>query len=163
MPSFSIFFAFSDHKEFPGTVNWLFGRAGKYSTICLWNIVPWYVRMNSFTLSYVEAEVTSIGTPHNGSSLANMGKVVANILYACSPLKSAHALLGILQKNSEALLEITADFVKRRRKVHLISFYEMEMTAITPFLKRLVRYPLIHARWWQLTHCYRSSSISRQS
>jgi len=43
-----------------------------------------------------------------------------------------------LQKDSEALLEITEDFIKRRKKLHLVSFFEMEMTHIAPFLKRLV-------------------------
>lgn len=78
------------------------------------------------------------GTPHNGSNLAVMGKLMANIVSACSPLRPPRALIRDLQKDSEVLLEITEDFVKRRRTVHLVSFYELELTSIGPFIKKLV-------------------------
>ncbi|KAH2142986.1 hypothetical protein KXV68_006358 [Aspergillus fumigatus] len=77
-------------------------------------------------------------TPHNGSSLAAMGKVLANIVSAFSPIRTPRALIGTLQKDSEVLLEITEDFLKRRRKVQLVSFYELEFTSIGPFLRRLI-------------------------
>ncbi|KAJ5938432.1 hypothetical protein N7466_001566 [Penicillium verhagenii] len=80
-----------------------------------------------------------LGTPHNGSSLAGMGKLVANILSACSSMRPPRTLLGLLQKDSEVLMEITQDFIKRRRQVHLISFYELEFTSIGPFLRKMVR------------------------
>jgi hypothetical protein len=67
-----------------------------------------------------------------------MGKLVANIVAACTPLNPAKGLLATLQKDSEVLLEITDDFVKRRKKLHLVSFFEMEMTSIAPFVKRFV-------------------------
>jgi hypothetical protein len=67
-----------------------------------------------------------------------MGKVLANIVSAFSPIRAPRALIGALQKDSEVLLEITEDFVKRRRKVHLISFYELEFTSIGPLLRKLV-------------------------
>ncbi|EAW20720.1 LipA and NB-ARC domain protein [Aspergillus fischeri NRRL 181] len=79
-----------------------------------------------------------LGTPHNGSSLAAMGKVLANIVSAFSPIRTPRALIGTLQKDSEVLLEITEDFLKRRRKVQLVSFYELEFTSIGPFLRRLI-------------------------
>ncbi|KAJ5950462.1 uncharacterized protein N7479_008875 [Penicillium vulpinum] len=79
-----------------------------------------------------------LGTPHNGSSLAGMGKLVANILSACSPLRPPRTLIGTLQKDSEVLLEITQDFIKRRKQVHIVSFYELEFTSIGPFLKKLI-------------------------
>lgn len=78
------------------------------------------------------------GTPHNGSSLAVMGKLVANIVSACTPIRPPRVLIGTLQKDAEVLLEITEDFVKRRKKVHVVSFYELELTSIGPFLRRLV-------------------------
>nr|KMM72094.1 TPR repeat:NB-ARC [Coccidioides posadasii RMSCC 3488] len=71
-----------------------------------------------------------LGTPHNGSSLAVMGKLLANIVSACSPIKTPRALIKTLQKDSEVLMEITDDFIKRRKKVHLVSFYELELTSI---------------------------------
>lgn len=79
-----------------------------------------------------------LGTPHNGSSLASMGKLLANIVSACSLIRPPHALLGTLQKDSEVLLEITEDFVRRRHKVRLVSFYELEFTSIGPFTRKLV-------------------------
>lgn len=88
-----------------------------------------------------------IGTPHNGSSLAALGKLVANIVAACSPLRPARALVATLQKDSEVLLEITEDFVKRRKTLHLVSFFEMEMTYIAPFVKRLVSNSLTNASY----------------
>ncbi|KZN89782.1 Protein SERAC1 [Penicillium chrysogenum] len=82
--------------------------------------------------------VLFLGTPHNGSSLAVMGKLMANIVSACSPMRPPRTLIGVLQKDSQALLEITEDFCKRRNKVKLISFYELELTSIGPFLRKLI-------------------------
>lgn len=79
----------------------------------------------------------SKGTPHNGSNLATLGKLMANIVSACSPIRPANAFIGLLQKDSELLLEITEDFIKRRKRLHLVSFFEMEMTSIAPFVKKL--------------------------
>ena len=69
-----------------------------------------------------------------------MGKVVANILAACSPSNPTKTLVANLKKDSQVLLEITEDFLKRRNVLHLVSFYETEMTYIAPFYKRLVCY-----------------------
>ena len=77
------------------------------------------------------------GTPHNGSSLATLGKLVANIVDACSPINPARSLIATLRKDSEVLLEITEDFVKIRKSLHLVSFFEMEMTTIAPFIRKL--------------------------
>ena len=81
------------------------------------------------------------GTPHNGSSLAGMGKLLANIVSAWSPIRPPRVLLGTLQKDSEVLLEITEGFIKRRNKMRLVSFYELEFTSIGPFMKKLVTAP----------------------
>ncbi|GFF73987.1 hypothetical protein IFM60648_04080 [Aspergillus lentulus] len=79
-----------------------------------------------------------LGTPHNGSSLAATGKVLANIVATFSPIRTPRALIRTLQKDSEALLEITEDFLKRRKKIRLVSFYELEFTSIGPFLRKLI-------------------------
>ncbi|RPB21265.1 hypothetical protein L211DRAFT_890067 [Terfezia boudieri ATCC MYA-4762] len=78
-----------------------------------------------------------LGTPHNGSSLASLGKVISNVLATFSPLHPARALITTLQQDSKVLFEITQDFVKVARKIHLVSFFEMEMTPIAPFIKRI--------------------------
>ncbi|KAJ5842212.1 hypothetical protein N7534_012042 [Penicillium rubens] len=53
-------------------------------------------------------------------------------------MRPPRTLIGVLQKDSQALLEITEDFCKRRNKVKLISFYELELTSIGPFLRKLI-------------------------
>lgn len=78
-----------------------------------------------------------LATPHGGSPLANIGKIVANIVSACSWMNPAKRLLGTLQKDSEALFEISQDFVHKAQKLHLVSFYEMEMTNLMLF-RRMV-------------------------
>ncbi|TPX20904.1 hypothetical protein DIZ76_016801 [Coccidioides immitis] len=67
-----------------------------------------------------------------------MGKLLANIVSACSPIKTPRALIKTLQKDSGVLMEITDDFIKRRKKVHLVSFYELELTSIGPFFRRMI-------------------------
>lgn len=78
-----------------------------------------------------------IGTPHNGSSLASLGKAISNVLATFSPLHPARALITTLQQDSKVLFEITQDFVKVARTIHLVSFFEMKMTPIAPFIKRI--------------------------
>ncbi|KAF8426994.1 hypothetical protein EV426DRAFT_636094 [Tirmania nivea] len=78
-----------------------------------------------------------LGTPHNGSSLASLGKVISNVLSTVSPLHPARALITALQQDSKVLFEITQDFVKVARTIHLVSFFEMKMTPIAPFIKRI--------------------------
>lgn len=79
-----------------------------------------------------------LGTPHSGSSLATCGKMIANIVAACSPLNPAKTLLGVLQKDSEALYEITEDFREKAKSLQLVSFFEMEMTNFGIFRKLVV-------------------------
>ncbi|KAF3936592.1 hypothetical protein ABW19_dt0207138 [Dactylella cylindrospora] len=79
-----------------------------------------------------------IWTPHNGSNLAKLGKLVSNIVAACTPIGAARKLVTTLQKDSEVLFEITSDFVKIRKTIRLVSFFELEMTHIAPLIKRLV-------------------------
>lgn len=57
---------------------------------------------------------------------------------ACSPLNPAKTLLGVLQKDSEALYEITADFSEKAKSLHLVSYFEMEMTKFGIFKKLVV-------------------------
>ncbi|TGZ78640.1 TPR repeat-contain NB-ARC [Ascodesmis nigricans] len=79
-----------------------------------------------------------LGTPHNGSNIASLGKLIANVLAACTPLNPARVLIASLQKDAEGLFSITADFTKRRRQIHIVSFFETKMTYIPPFMKRMI-------------------------
>ncbi|EEP78060.1 predicted protein [Uncinocarpus reesii 1704] len=78
------------------------------------------------------------GTPHKASSPAAMGKVLANIVFAFSPIRAPLALIRTFKEESELLLEITEDFLQRRERIHLVSFYELESTSIGPFLRKLI-------------------------
>ena len=75
------------------------------------------------------------GTPHNGSSIATCGKIIANIVAACSPLNPARGLLSSLQKDSQVLFEITEEFLEKAPELQLISFFEMEATNFVFFRK----------------------------
>jgi len=99
---------------------------GYYSSVI--DIISWHVLPLKL----------AIGTPHNGSSLASLGKVISNVLATFSPLHPARALITTLQQDSKVLFEITQDFVKVARTIHLVSFFEMKMTPIAPFIKRIV-------------------------
>ncbi|EAS28259.3 uncharacterized protein CIMG_09463 [Coccidioides immitis RS] len=88
------------------------------------------------------------GTPQYGNG-AVMGKLLANIAFTCSPMKAPRALIGMLRKEPEAILEITGDFIKRRKKVHLMSFYELELTSIGPFFRKMVpdAFPIVRQQF----------------
>jgi hypothetical protein len=79
-----------------------------------------------------------IGTPHSGSGIARPGKVIANIISACSQSKPPVKLLETLEKDSEVLFDIAENFVHISPKLQLVSFYELEMTPIGPS-KQMVR------------------------
>ena len=76
------------------------------------------------------------GTPHHGSSIATLGKVVAKIIGACSPFNPPLTFLAALQVDSEVLYEITEDFMSKTQNLQLVSFFEMKMTNFG-FFKRL--------------------------
>ncbi|KAI9889407.1 MAG: hypothetical protein M1814_005343 [Vezdaea aestivalis] len=78
-----------------------------------------------------------LATPHTGSSVATVGKIIANIISACSPMFPAKALISKLKPNSQALYEVTQDFIILTPKLKLVSLYEMEMTGPI-FLRRLI-------------------------
>ena len=81
-----------------------------------------------------------LGTPHNGSSLATCGKIVANIISACTSLSPPRSLLKTLRPDSRALFEISADFVERAKNLQLVSFFEMDRTNLG-FFKAVVSFP----------------------
>jgi len=83
----------------------------------------------------------SAGTPHNGSSIAACGKIIANVVAACSPLNPARGLLGSLQKDSQVLFEITEEFLDKAPELQLISFFEMEATNFVLFRKMVTGFP----------------------
>ncbi|QVM13232.1 hypothetical protein D8B26_007846 [Coccidioides posadasii str. Silveira] len=78
-----------------------------------------------------------LATPHGGTTIADTGKIIANIIHVCSPFRPARGLLGSIRKDSKVLFEITEDFVERARTLQIVSFFEMEMTGFGIF-KRLV-------------------------
>jgi hypothetical protein len=67
-----------------------------------------------------------------------LGKVIATIAAACTPVNPARHLLASLQTDSEVLFEITEDFVKRCSSLKIVSFFETELTHIHPFWKTFV-------------------------
>lgn len=52
------------------------------------------------------------------------------------------SLIGRYGKESEGLHEITDDFLKRKRDLRLVSFYELKESSIMPLVKRVVGGPL---------------------
>ena len=111
-------------------------RSYKYPKCCLWNIIPGSGTHTS-KLNGLSDTNSLVGTPHHGSSLATCGKMIANIVAACSPLNPAKNLLGVLQKESEVLFEIMEDFLEKAKELQLVSFFEMEATNFGIF-RRLV-------------------------
>lgn len=79
----------------------------------------------------------SAGTPHKGSDIANLGKVVADIVRACSIMNPANELLQTLQRDSRVLYEITEEFRPRATSLHIVSFFETKRTNFKIF-SRLV-------------------------
>ncbi|KAF8242731.1 hypothetical protein K440DRAFT_664567 [Wilcoxina mikolae CBS 423.85] len=80
-----------------------------------------------------------MGTPHNGSSLAGTGALIANIVAACSSFSPAQKLLSTLRKDSKVLYQISEDFISKTPKLELVSFYEMNMTNVfRGLIKRVV-------------------------
>ncbi|KAI9847786.1 MAG: hypothetical protein M1837_001679 [Sclerophora amabilis] len=84
--------------------------------------------------------IVFLGTPHNGSSIATCGKIIANIAAACSPINPAKVMFGALQKDSKVLFEITEDFVEKTSKLQLVSFFEMKTTSFGLFKKMVVEH-----------------------
>lgn len=71
-----------------------------------------------------------LATPHNGSSLATYGSALATITKYCSPLNPPKDLLETLSRDSQALLELAADFVTKASQLQIASFYETKMTRV---------------------------------
>ena len=78
-----------------------------------------------------------LATPHGGSSLASYGSALATITTYCSPLNPPRALLDTLRRDSQILLELTADFVAKASRLQIVSFYEMKMTRMG-LMKKMV-------------------------
>ncbi|KAI9774484.1 MAG: hypothetical protein M1839_001717 [Geoglossum umbratile] len=64
-----------------------------------------------------------LATPHNGSSIAACGKVIANIVTACTPMHPPGKLLSALGPKSAVLFEITENFVKKSPDLQLVVEY----------------------------------------
>ena len=81
------------------------------------------------------------GTPHHGSGIATLGKIVAKIIGACSPINPPITFLAALQVDSEVLYEITEEFMTKRQDIRLVSFFETKMTNFG-FSKRLASHSI---------------------
>ena len=113
-----------------------FRRASEGSRCSLWHCVSWYIWLRILEQGRSSTK-NGAATPHNGSNIATCGKIIANIVTACSPLNPAKKMIGALQKDSKVLLEITEDFVPKTSNLQLVSFFEMEMTNLG-FFKTMV-------------------------
>ena len=102
----------------------------------LWNYVHGYI-YHFFNKSLRNLAHGKLGTPHKGSSIANLGKVLANIISAWTPINPAKSLLKTLRPDSKALFEISADFIRQAPRLKLVSFFETEMMS-AGFRKKLV-------------------------
>lgn len=80
----------------------------------------------------------TLATPQSGSSLTTYGSALATIAKYCSPLSPPQALVEMLHKGSDILLELTADFIAKATQLQIASFYGMEMTEIG-LMKKMVR------------------------
>lgn len=78
------------------------------------------------------------GTPHRGSDLGGIGRVLAGVACAISPLRAPRALIGLLRRDSNELLHLNEDFVRRASSVKIVSFFETRVTPILGLLKRMV-------------------------
>lgn len=78
------------------------------------------------------------GTPHRGSDLGDIGKVIAGVACAVSPLRAPRALIGMPQRDSDELLHLNEDYVRRASSVKIVSFFETRVTPILGLLKRMV-------------------------
>lgn len=94
--------------------------------------------MFSPVLNFVDMISNLTATPHNGSSLAAYGSAIATVARYCSPLNPPQALLETLRKNSKALFDLRAEFVREASKLQIVSFYETKMTRIGIW-KKMVR------------------------
>ena len=84
-----------------------------------------------------------LATPHSGTSLATYGSALATIAKYCSPLNPPKALLETLRRDSQVLLEHTADFVGKASQLQIASFYEMKMTRVGLMKKMVHTYHIL--------------------
>jgi hypothetical protein len=72
--------------------------------------------------------VIFMGTPHRGSSLASFALLAANLINTASFSRTLRKdLLKNLEEKSEALMEISRQFVHRTPSLKIISFIEQEV------------------------------------
>ena len=67
--------------------------------------------------------IVFMGTPHRGASAASWGDFFARALQALQ-INTNRNLLSDLQKNSEALWQISQQFVERASTLNIKTFYE---------------------------------------
>jgi hypothetical protein len=90
----------------------------------------------------LSAANSSIGTPHNGSSIAACGEVIADLVGTFSTFRPPVKLLRALRPKSKVLFEITEGFVHKTQNLQLVSFFETQMTSVG-FLKKWARLSIL--------------------
>ncbi|KAK4163853.1 hypothetical protein QBC43DRAFT_318827 [Cladorrhinum sp. PSN259] len=68
--------------------------------------------------------VAFFGTPHCGSNVANASRVVRDIISFCTAGTFRADLLRNLERSSDELVEIAAQFVERAVRLHIVTVYE---------------------------------------
>lgn len=63
------------------------------------------------------------GTPHQGSSKADYGKILANVATGVMH-KPKSKLMNALQSNSDTLMKLTSEFKFEAPKMQILTFYE---------------------------------------
>ncbi|KAM0806593.1 putative NACHT domain-containing protein [Seiridium cardinale] len=72
--------------------------------------------------------IVFLGTPHRGSELADIGKVVGQIINTFLPNTTRTDLFTHLGKDSEALQDLASAFRHRLQDLEIATFYEVEPT-----------------------------------
>ena len=68
-----------------------------------------------------------LGTPHQGSSMADYGRVLTNVASWANNRPRAR-LLRALENNSDALTQLTSDFKNQLSMYQIASFFELKPT-----------------------------------
>ncbi|KAK3987538.1 hypothetical protein QBC44DRAFT_294981 [Cladorrhinum sp. PSN332] len=68
--------------------------------------------------------VAFFGTPHCGSDVANASRVIRDIVSFCTVGAFRADLLRNLERSSDELVEIAAQFVERAIRLHIVTVYE---------------------------------------
>ena len=120
-----------------GAITGAFSRTCASARIRSWHYILGYHLAEVLPPQSMPSLTHVPATPHGGSSLAAYGSALATVTKYCSPFSPPKALLETLRRDSQGLLELTADFIAKASRLQIVSFYEMNMTRIG-LVKRMV-------------------------